>query len=55
MRCWICEQEGASRRNRVLDHFGLDETYRFVCDDCYVDVKKGEYESYSVIKLDLKG
>ena len=42
MRCYICNKEGASRKNLVLDHQHITEIYRCVCNECLEKCNNGE-------------
>ena len=47
MKCYICGNDKGTRKNMVLNHCAICESYVCVCDNCFKDVKEGKYRRYS--------
>jgi len=60
MKCHECWKQGAKRTNKVVIHSIVGDYNCFVCDECYNNIKTGNYspvvEIYNaVIEVESNG
>lgn len=50
MKCSFCWKQGSKRKNKILSHTIVGDCYSFVCDECYSEIKNGEYPLLEVVR-----